>query len=1097
MTRSSVYPCWRSPLATGIAISAALLSQIAHAQNISFDGTLGRSDTLIGPNYTIDPNLGQTRGSNLFHSFRQFNLNTGETAIFQSGANIQNILARVTGGASSIDGLIKTQGSHANLFLINPRGIVFGANARLDMAGSFVATTADSLKFPDGSEFSATNPQPAPLLATNITPGLQYGPRQGTIRNDGQLRVAAGQSLTLLGTTVTNTGILAAPGGRVEVLGDRVALLGTGSINVSAVGGGGTVLIGGDFQGKGSVPNAAQTVVAPTVSIKADAIGTGNGGTVIIWSDKSTRFYGTISARGGNEGGNGGFIEVSGKEALDYNGTVDAGATRGIPGTFLLDPTNIEIVASGGDTSNLETVDEFGDPNLNGNVTRLNVAAINNASFQEVVLQATNNITFSVPIDIQGQGIKLTADAGNNLFVNANVKTDARNITLRAENGVFISNAEINSNKNDIAAGSFVAIGGRKQVSINNSIIRSRTDSASSTKANTGAIAILSTEGSVSLDGANISTTNFDVGIAGDIIITARDSVTIRNSSVFSRGNQGQILIGESRYLDITPASITLDNSVLTASNDIPDIPAGTQIDAGGISLIANRSVSLTNGSEVTSSTFRLGNPGIVLLGTNGGEVSLSGGSGVLTRIEPQGIANLTSDTEFAGGAFNALLGRSNTEVVGSTFVLTGSLSITDNSLISATTFGTGNAGAVVVLASDEVSLTNRGAIFSRSSVDKAGNPARGDAGGILIGTGSLTIRGSGSGLTTATEGTGDAGVILVFADNRISIDGRGSGIFSSVLSETAQKGGAIGLSARSLVIKNGGRISVNNESSGSAGEIFIEAVATFLDQNSRISATTRSGQGGNIKLNTAVLNLYRSSSISTDADTARLASGIQPGGNIRIAGIPSFGFDRTIVIAAKPGQDNNIVAKAFRGRGGDIFIFAGRLLDIRQRPEVSATNDIDASSQFGADGFVTVSTLDIDPERGTVQLAGDLVDASQLIAEGCDTRGKLSLGRLTNAGRGGLPPSPSDALADDEVIAEWVSGDQFIAQEPDAESENDISRANSSSISSTQISETPKKIVEAQGWILDTDGNVVLVAQASEADLQAPWLSPSSCRIP
>ncbi|MBF2029874.1 MAG: filamentous hemagglutinin N-terminal domain-containing protein [Oscillatoriales cyanobacterium C42_A2020_001] len=1097
MTRSRIRQLWRSPLAASFAIATTLLlPQSALAQNISFDGTLGRPDTLIGPNYTIDPSLGQTRGSNLFHSFRQFNLSTGEIATFQSGANIQNILARVTGGTSSIDGLIKTQGSNANLFLINPRGIVFGANARLDVAGSFVATTADSLKFPDGSEFSATNPQPAPLLAMNITPGLQYGTRQGPISNAGQLTVAAGHNLTLLGTTVTHTGTLMAPGGRVEVLGDRVALLGRSSIDVSAAGGGGTVLIGGDFQGKGSVPNAAQTVVAPTASIKADAIATGNGGTVIIWSDKSTRFYGSISARGGNEGGNGGFIEVSGKEALDYNGVVDAGATRGTPGTFLLDPTNIEIVASGGDTSNLETVDEFGDPNLNSNVTRLNVAAINNAT-ADVVLQATNNITFSAPVDIERQGVKLTADAGNNLFVNANILTNSGNITLRAENGVFVSGAIIDSNKTDSPVESFVAIGGRQLVSISNdSLIRSRVNNTSTTKSDTGAIAIVSREGSVLLNNSEISTTNLGGGVAGDVLITAKDTVSLRNGTkIFSSGNQGRVFIGQSNFSDLTPVAIELSGSSLQTDNQPPNpnIPADLRIDAGGVSLIAERSVSLTNGSRISSSTSRLGNPGIVLLGTEGGDVSLSGGSRIFTQIVPGGIASLTSSSEFAGGAFNALLGRSDTEVVGSTFVLTGSLSITDNSFISATTFGTGNAGAVVVLATDEVVLSNGGAIFSRSAIDPdTGIPAKGDAGGIVIGTGSLAIRGTDSGLTTATTGTGDAGAILVFADNRISIDGQGSGIFSSVFSETAQKGGAIGLSARSLVLKNGGTISVNNESSGSAGEIFIASLATFLDQNSQISATTRSGEGGNIELNVAVLNLYRTSSISTDADTARLTSGIQPGGNIRIEGIPQLGFDRTIVIAAKPGRDSNIVAKAFRGRGGDISIFAGRLLDIRQRPEVSATNDIDASSQFGADGSVTVSTLDIDPERGTIQLAGDLVDASQLIAEGCDTRGKLALGRLTNAGRGGLPPSPVDALADDEVAADWVSVDPILAEQPHAgEARNTIDPR------SVDFSKNLKKIIEAQDWIVDTDGNVVLVTQAAEVLPQVPWLAPSACRVP
>ncbi|BAY81274.1 filamentous hemagglutinin outer membrane protein [Calothrix parasitica NIES-267] len=118
-------------------------------------------------------NGGTTAGSNLFHSFEKFGVSTDTEAHFNNATDIQNIFTRVTGKSfSDIDGLIKANGA-ANLFLINPHGIVFGENARLDIGGSFVGSAADSFKFPGNVEFSAVNPQQSPLLSVNLPVGLQ------------------------------------------------------------------------------------------------------------------------------------------------------------------------------------------------------------------------------------------------------------------------------------------------------------------------------------------------------------------------------------------------------------------------------------------------------------------------------------------------------------------------------------------------------------------------------------------------------------------------------------------------------------------------------------------------------------------------------------------------------------------------------------------------------------------------------------------------------------------------------------------------------------------------------------------------------------
>ena len=176
---------------------------------------------------------GTTAGSNLFHSFEKFGISTGTEAHFNNAADIQNIFTRVTGKSfSDIDGLIKANGA-ANLFLINPNGILFGENARLDIGGSFVGSSADSLIFPNNSEFSAVNPDSKPLLSVNVPLGLQYGTNPGNIsvKGDGKgirksseivdtqnaLRVKADETLGLIGGDINLEGAtLKTAGGRIE-----------------------------------------------------------------------------------------------------------------------------------------------------------------------------------------------------------------------------------------------------------------------------------------------------------------------------------------------------------------------------------------------------------------------------------------------------------------------------------------------------------------------------------------------------------------------------------------------------------------------------------------------------------------------------------------------------------------------------------------------------------------------------------------------------------------------------------------------------------------------------------------------------------------
>ena len=198
---------------------------------------------------------------------------------------------------------------------------------------------------PTGQQLAIT-PLDLPTLLTGTIGRLETGLNisSGTVQlnNSGTtIPTTAGTTITS-GTLDTSNSIAGQIGGAVNILGEKVGLF-SANINASGANGGGNVRIGGDYQGNGSVPNASQTLVSQDSTITADALKQGNGGQVVVWSNELTRFYGNISSRGGAFGGNGGSVEASGKQLLVFTGLVDAGASKGQPGTLLLDPKNITI----------------------------------------------------------------------------------------------------------------------------------------------------------------------------------------------------------------------------------------------------------------------------------------------------------------------------------------------------------------------------------------------------------------------------------------------------------------------------------------------------------------------------------------------------------------------------------------------------------------------------------------------------------------------------------------------------------------------------------------------------------------------------------
>ena len=230
----------------GCAVAGiAIFAQPIGAQQIKGDSTLPTVtavSTIDNRSFTIEG--GTQLGNNLFHSFEQFSIPTQGTAVFSNSADIANIISRVTGGQiSSIDGLIQANGLNTNLFFLNSNGIVFGPDAQLQIGGSFVASSAESLRFTNGVEFKTGGDRIDPLLSISTPIGLQLGASSGSIRvNDTghtllsdiplkldsspSLRVNPGRTLALIGSDLEfEGGIVAAPGGQVVLGGVREGLV--------------------------------------------------------------------------------------------------------------------------------------------------------------------------------------------------------------------------------------------------------------------------------------------------------------------------------------------------------------------------------------------------------------------------------------------------------------------------------------------------------------------------------------------------------------------------------------------------------------------------------------------------------------------------------------------------------------------------------------------------------------------------------------------------------------------------------------------------------------------------------------------------------
>ncbi|MCY6493868.1 two-partner secretion domain-containing protein [Leptolyngbya sp. GGD] len=842
-----------------IAYQQALLSTTLVFTSATVQAQIIPDGTLAGESSRVVPRAlggaaiegGAIRESNLFHSFSEFNIRNQQSVYFANPTGIQNIFTRVTGNTiSNINGTLGIDGT-ANLFLLNPNGILFGQNARLDLRGSFVGTTANAIRFGTQGDFSATNPQAPPLLTVNPSALLFTQINPGKITSEsinsaglspsGQalfgLRVDEGQGLFLIGGDVqidggNQNGGLSALGGRIELGG----LAGVGEIGLT-----------GNLQGL-TYPN---TVARSNISLLNNAViqvqGNGSGDIIVNANAMESRNGSRLIA--GTEGtGNSGNVVLNANQILFQGSSLDPfqGLIRG------------------------------------GIFTTLQPGAIGNAGSVQI---ATRTLTIADGATIS----TVTRGQGN-----------AGNISIEARDRISITNlSDINSSVDftGIGQGGTIQIRTPLLTLTNAGLITSTTAG----QGNAGDITItadsvlLTQPSEIAQFSGGILTSTIGQGNAGEITINARDLILLDNanlsSDVLTLDLGGVFLVGTGQGGDMRVSAGTLQ----IANNSTLSSAVSGQGDAGNITLEVQDVLSVEE-STISSSTASNVIPGLIVRG-RAGDVKISARSifldrdaQILSSVDGQGDGGdisirardqlvVDAGTPRTATGISSTVLTNGTGQGGSIEITTGSLSLLNEAIIASGTLGAGNSGDIEIQARDDIQLIGssaeqqiRGGIFLGASPAATGNSGSiriTTLGNFRVQEMSIAVNNLGGGQSANIDI--EAGTALL---NR-----------AALLAETAiGTGGNITLQLQdALVLRNNSLISTTAGRAGAGGDggnitINTGVIVAPAKENSDISANAFLGRGGNVRIQAdGIFGIAARSQPTSDSDiTASSELGVQ-----------------------------------------------------------------------------------------------------------------------------------------------------------------------------------------------------------------------------
>jgi fibronectin-binding autotransporter adhesin len=654
------------------------------------------------------------------------------------------------------------------------------------------------------------------------------GSKDGRIVIDGG-DAARGDSgsVVLANATVSALGANAGKyGGTVTITGPAINLRGT-AINVSGDAGGGTVLIGGDAHGQGSLAHARMTYVDAGSTIDASATGNGNGGTVVLWSDEETDFDGAILGRGGMLGGNGGWVETSSEGQLHFRGNVTTAAPRGAQGTLLLDPYNIVIGNGSSSPSPVNWTDVSCTTDVTSNITigmADLTAQLNSTSIQ---LVAKNNITDQAGVAVTGSTGTLIFQAGNASL------TGSYNVA-----GGLVFNVTGTA----LVSGVISGAGGLTQAGTGTTILAGNNTYSGLTAINAGTLQVGNggTTGSFGT-GSITDSANLTFNVSGTTTVSGLISGT---GSLIQAGSGMAILAANNTYSGTT----TISAGTLQVGNGGASgrLGTGNVIDNAALVFNASSSASVTALISGTGSLTQAGTGTLVLAGNNtysGGttinpgttlQVGNGGATGNLGSGAVTDNGNLTFNTTGTTTITPVLSGSGNLSQVGTgTTVLTGNNTYAGSTTISAGTLQVGNGGTTGSLGTAASVTDNANLTFNLGGTTTISTT--------IVGTGNLTKAGAGTLILAANNTYGgtttiSAGTLQVGSGGTAGSLGAGNVVDNAALAFNLSS-----LTTINNVISGGGSLT-----QAGAGTLILAANDTYSGGTTINTGTTlQVGNGG------------------------------------------------------------------------------------------------------------------------------------------------------------------------------------------------------------------------------------------------------------